>query len=90
MSVGRLPPPVEATFSYTADELPAAQLWAGQQMQAWGLSGGHVQAWLHTAAHHLPEALPGRVVLAYDAADRLLSFDVWLDGRRVFGMDDFL
>ena len=77
-------------MSCTASEQPAAQQWADQQLQSWGLVGGHVKAWLHTAAESLPAGVAGRAVLVYDASDRLLSFDVWLDGQRVFGMDDFL
>ena len=81
---------MEAVFTYTADQLAEACAWAGIQTSSWGLPIAHVPHWLAQAADELADREAGKAVLCYDPEDRLLSFDVWSEGRRVFGMDDFL
>ena len=81
---------MEAVFTYTADQLPEACAWAGTQTSSWGLPIAHVSRWLAQAAQELADSETGKAVLCYEPEDRLLSFDVWSGGRRVFGMDDFL
>ena len=78
------------TTTYTAEQLPDAQEWSREVMADWQLPYGYVGLWLSSAADRLPEGRAGRVVLAWDPADRLLTIDVWDGDRRVYGMDDFL
>ena len=81
---------MEASTTYDAAGLLSAQAWARQQLQGWGVRGPHVDRWLRRGTELLGTDRTARVVLCFDPGDRLLSVDVWCDGRLVFGMDDLV
>ena len=58
--------------------------------QAWSLRVPAVRLWAQVARDMLPEAPSARWTLEFDPQMKLVSFDVWADGRRVYGADDFL
>ena len=81
---------MESAFTYTALDVAPAREWLSFQMQTWGVDSPYVDWWVAEAARLLGGGRAARAVLEYEPDQRLLSFDVWCDGRRVYGMDDFV
>ncbi len=81
---------MEAAFTYTAADLAAAQQWARSQASAWGVQSSIIDWSLTAAARQIDAEQVGRVVLEYDPPQHLLSIDVFCDGARLYGMDDFV
>ena len=81
---------LRAALDYGRADVLGAQQWGQEQVRQWGVRSAFVALWLEQAAARLPAGTLGRAVLEYDPVARLLSCDVWLDGRRVYGMDDFV
>lgn len=81
---------MQATCELRAEQVPAASDWARQQTDGWGVPPSHVAHWLSTAGRMLPPTASASVELSYDPAMGLLSLDVWHEGTRVFGMDDWV
>jgi hypothetical protein len=59
-------------------------------LDSWGARSAFVALWLQMAAGSLGTAEEAEVVVEFDPQARLLSFDAWVDGRRVYGADDWL
>lgn len=59
-------------------------------LDSWGARSAFVPLWLRTAASSLGSADEAELVVEFDPDARLLSFDAWLDGRRIYGADDWL
>lgn len=72
-----------------AADLDGAARWADATLAAWGLSSPLRTAWLPWARQF---AGAGTFELAYeyDPDHSLLTCDLVRDGRRVFGLDDFV
>lgn len=63
---------------------------AQRQLAEWQARGGFVDFWFRSTARAVGDGDQVRVVLAYDGAVGLLSFDAWVRDRRVYGADDFV
>lgn len=59
-------------------------------LESWGARSAFVPLWLRMAASSLGTADEAELVVEFDPDARLLSFDAWLDGRRIYGADDWL
>ena len=59
-------------------------------LDGWGARSAFVPLWLRTAARSLGAGDEAQLVVEFDASAQLLSFDAWVDGRRVYGADDWL
>ncbi len=81
---------MESTYRLEAGALPAAQQWAQGELRSWAVRSPYVDGWLDRAAQLLGDGPGGEVVLCFDEGERLLSLDVWCEGKRVFGMDDLV
>ncbi len=81
---------MESAFTFTAADVVAARDWTEFQLSAWGVRTPYAHLWLSEAATRLTPGGTARVVLDYDPGEQLLSFDVWCNGARVYGMDDLL
>ena len=87
LSSGLRGPAVQAQRDVSAGSVGAAQEWAAATFTSWGIRSPLLQAWVPVV-----EQLRGSATLSLDL-DRdagLLAVDVWQDGRRVWGLDDFL
>ena len=60
-----------------------------QVLRSWEVRGGAARMWATAAAGHVA-AGPAEWVLEYDPDLALVSFEVWAEQRRVFGIDDWL
>ena len=61
-----------------------------QTLAAWKVSSSFVDLWLRSALERVGGDAEATVTVDYDESIRLLSFDVWVDDRRVYGADDFV
>ena len=77
-----------ATYDFTPADLADVERRAMAELAGWGLGGGQLRTWLAMARSSV--AGSARLVLEYDAAAGLLSCDVWCDGKRAFGADDWV
>jgi hypothetical protein len=59
-------------------------------LDGWGARSAFVPLWLRTAASSLDGADEAELVVEFDAAARLLSFDAFVGAKRVYGADDWL
>lgn len=59
-------------------------------LDSWGARSAFVPLWLRMAASSLGTSDEAELVVEFDPDARLLSFDAWLDGRRIYGADDWL
>ena len=81
---------MEASFTYEPSTVDAAQAWVLAQSASWGIRSPYLREWVQRGGELLGPGRSGDAVLAWDETHRLLSLDVWCDGRRVYGMDDLL
>ena len=81
------PGPVQAERTVSASALPAAEQWAEQVLHGWGVRSPLQRAWLEAV-----ELAQGECLLSfeYDADAGLLAVEVWRDGRRLWGLDDWI
>lgn len=70
-----------------ADETAAE---ARRRLAAEQARSAFVDFWFRTTAGQLADGEEARVVVSWDCDERLLSFDAWVQERRIYGADDFL
>jgi hypothetical protein len=58
-------------------------------LRQWRLQPGPGRVWVRQAADSAGDA-PAELLLEYDATIGLVSLEAWRDGRRLFGIDDFV
>ncbi|MCW2777306.1 MAG: hypothetical protein JWN17_1031 [Frankiales bacterium] len=58
-------------------------------LRGWQVRGGAARLWTASAAAHVRSS-PAEWVVEYDEAVQLVSFEVFEQERRVFGIDDWL
>ena len=61
-----------------------------EAMTAWQVRSAAVGLWMRLARAQMPADREARVVLEFDEAAGLLSFDAWVGERRVYGADDWV
>ena len=80
---------MRATGAYDgADTTGAAGAVAGV-LQQWGLKPGGSRLWLQVAGAHCGPVI-GEWVVEYDRDLQLVTFEVWADQSRLFGIDDLV
>jgi hypothetical protein len=75
--------PLEAANPAAAEESVTAAL------SEWNLRPALARLWVRSAVGYLPIPL-AELVLEYDEAVGLVSCEAWADGRRVYGIDDWV
>ena len=78
---------MQAQREVTPADVADAQEWAAATFAAWGIRSPLLQAWVPEVSR-----AGSACTLSFDL-DRdvgLLAVDLWCDGRRVWGLDDFL
>lgn len=73
-----------------APRVPETAPAAALVLDDWKVRAPLITLWFAAAAARLHADDEARLVLSYDATSGLLSFDVWVRDRRVYGIDDFL
>lgn len=72
------------------DDLPRLSTDVRQTLTTWHVTSAFVDMWLRSATERVAADAEARVTVDFDEDIHLLSFDVWVDGRRVYGADDFV
>src|SRR4051812_6119178 len=80
--------PMELSLAYDADDAASARALVAEQIKAWHLAAAPVLAWFDEADAAVPTGGVADGEISYHPAGRVLSFDVWTGGHRVFGLDD--
>ena len=79
---------MQASGDYSAADLGATEAQLSQALQRAGLPGGVARSWLSSASCRLQS--DARWSLDYDVELQVASFEVWKDGKMLFGVDDWL
>ena len=56
----------------------------------WGLPTHMARLWIDSAAPRLSPALDGEIVLEYEQDLGIVTCEMWADGKRLFGLDDWV
>jgi len=68
----------------------AAEQWAEERLAEWGLPTHMARLWIDSAAPSLTPVAEGEIVLEYEADLGIVTCEMWSDGKRVFGLDDWV
>lgn len=68
----------------------AAEQQLGQVLEAWGLQPALAGRWLAPADSHLGTDLEITLGAEYDPELQVCTVELWQDGRRVYGIDDWV
>ena len=79
---------MRASGTYSASNPSATEAQVSEALREAGLPIGAARAWLASAAGRLQD--DAHWSLDYDVDLQVASFEVWQDGRLVFGLDDWL
>ena len=79
---------MRASGTYSPADLAGTERAVGQALSEAGLPPGAARAWMASAAGRLDGE--AEWTLDYDGDLQVASFEVWRDGRMVFGLDDWL
>jgi hypothetical protein len=79
---------MRASGTYSAADPSATEAQLARALSEAGLPAGVARGWLSSASSRLSE--DGQWSLDYDAELQVASFEVWQDGRLIFGLDDWL
>ena len=79
---------MRASGTFTPRDLSATEAQVAQALTEAGLPAGAARSWLSSAAGRLEQ--DAQWSLDYDVDLQVASFEVWQDGKLVFGLDDWL
>ena len=79
---------MRASGSYSAADPGATEAQVSRALREAGLPPEVGRGWLSSASGSLAD--DGQWSLDYDAELQVASFEVWKDGRLLFGLDDWL
>ena len=79
---------MRASGTFTPRDLSATEAQVARALTEAGLPAGAARSWLSSAAGRLEQ--DAQWSLDYDVELQVASFEVWLDGKLVFGLDDWL
>ena len=79
---------MRASGTYSPANLAATEAEVSDALRSAGLPAGVARGWLSSASTRLNAE--AHWSLDYDADLQVASFEVWQDGRLVFGLDDWL
>ena len=81
---------MRATGTYDATDVRGTAQQVGTRLTAWGVTTSAPALWAASAAEHVRDATGAEWTVEWDEDLRLVSFEVWQAGRRLFGLDDWL
>jgi hypothetical protein len=81
---------VHATFLPTRERRGHAETWLELVLAQWCLQPGLAGRWLASAERHLNVNADVTLFVEYDQRLSLFTLEVQREGRRVYGIDDFL
>ena len=64
--------------------------WLGGVLKAWGVRSSDSGRWLSAAQGDLKSDAELVIFVQYDALMLLFTVELWADGERVYGIDDWL
>ena len=67
-----------------------AEQWAVDRLSEWGLPTHLAKLWMDSAAPRLTPLVEGEIVLEYEADLGIVTCELWSDGQRLFGLDDWI
>ena len=79
---------MRASGIFSPRDLSGTEAQVAQALTAAGLPAGVARSWLSSAAGRLEH--DAQWSLDYDVDLQVASFEVWKDGKMVFGLDDWL
>ena len=79
---------MRASGTFTPRDLSATEAQVARALTEAGLPAGVARSWLSSAASTLEQ--DAQWSLDYDVELQVASFEVWQDGKLVFGLDDWL
>ncbi len=79
---------MRASGTFSPRDLGATEAQVSRALTEAGLPAGAARSWLSSAAGRLEH--DGQWSLDYDVELQVASFEVWKDGKMVFGLDDWL
>lgn len=80
----------QATFEPMTRRRAHAEMWLEGVLADWSVQPGLAGRWLASAERHMNAADPLTLRAEYDQQLSLFTFEVWRDGERVFGIDDWI
>ena len=83
LSAERVLPPWQQRLSET-------EAWLGGLLKAWGVRSASTGRWLSAAQAALESDAELVIFVQYDAVMHLFTVELWEEGRRVYGIDDWL
>jgi hypothetical protein len=81
---------VRATGTFHAADARATAQEVGSALSAWGVRTSAPAMWAASAAERVRDAEGAQWTVEWDEDLRLVSFEVWQAGHRLFGLDDWL
>ena len=79
---------MRASGTFSPGDLSATEAQVARALTDAGLPAGVARSWLSSAAGRLEH--DAQWSLDYDVELQVASFEVWKDGKMVFGLDDWL
>jgi len=79
---------MRASGTFLPQDLGATEAQVARALTEAGLPAGVARTWLSSAAGRLEH--DAQWSLDYDGELQVASFEVWKDGKMVFGLDDWL
>ena len=79
---------MRASGTFSPRDLSATEAQVARALTEAGLPAGVARSWLSSAANSLQQ--DAQWSLDYDVELQVASFEVWKDGKMVFGLDDWL
>jgi hypothetical protein len=79
---------MRASGTFTPADLARTEAQVSRALTDAGLPAGAARAWLSSAAGRLQDE--AQWSLDYDTDLQVATFEVWKDGRMLFGLDDWL
>ena len=77
----------DGTFDVADPESAAAEV--TDVAQTWQIRVPAIRMWAQAAVAYVGDG-PARWLLEFDPVESLVSFEVWVNGRRAYGIDDWL
>ena len=71
-------------------EAESAEEWTVARLAEWGLPTSMARLWIDSAAASFRPVTEGEIVLEYEADLGIVTCEMWADGVRLFGLDDWI
>ena len=68
----------------------SAEQWTMQRLAEWGLPTHMARLWIDSAAPRLSPSVEGEIVLEYEVDLGIVTCEMWSEGKRLFGLDDWV